>query len=104
MCLEKFMQTSMILSIKKRITMRNVRLLKPFLIHTAKNISSILDLGCGTGNHAIRLALQGYSLTGIDRSNDMLKIAENKAKNKGVHINLHNADIKTYSLNKNLMP
>ncbi len=29
---------------------------------------SILDIGCGTGRHAIELARRGYSITGIDLS------------------------------------
>jgi len=35
-------------------------------------IKSILDLGCGTGNHAILLARRGYRVTGVDLSADML--------------------------------
>jgi len=44
-------------------------------------IKSILDLGCGTGNHAISLAKRGYEVTGIDISPDMLKIARKKVFN-----------------------
>src|SRR5438477_349480 len=29
---------------------------------------SILDLGCGTGGHAIPLARRGYEVVGVDRS------------------------------------
>ena len=32
----------------------------------------LLDLGCGTGNHAIPLARRGYEVTGVDLSEDML--------------------------------
>lgn len=41
--------------------------------------STIVDLGCGTGNLTIPLALEGYKLTGIDLSEDMLAVAEQKA-------------------------
>jgi len=44
-------------------------------------IKTILDLGCGTGNHAIPLAKRGYEVTGIDISPDMLKIAKKKVSN-----------------------
>lgn len=36
----------------------------------------ILDLGCGTGGHAIPLARRGYRVTGVDRSAAMLARAE----------------------------
>lgn len=38
----------------------------------------ILDLGCGTGLHAVALAEQGIRVTGIDRSPDMLAAAESR--------------------------
>ncbi|MBI2320644.1 MAG: class I SAM-dependent methyltransferase [Chloroflexi bacterium] len=40
----------------------------------------VLDLGCGTGGHAIPLALRGYDVVGVDRSPDMLRAAEQKAR------------------------
>lgn len=44
--------------------------------------ASILDLGCGTGLHAIELAKRGYNVTGIDLSADMIAMAQ--SKNSGV--------------------
>lgn len=38
----------------------------------------ILDLGCGTGLHAVQLAQVGISATGVDRSPDMVAIAEKR--------------------------
>lgn len=40
---------------------------------------SILDLGCGTGNHAVPLAQRGYEVVGVDRSEAMLARAREKA-------------------------
>lgn len=40
----------------------------------------IIDIGCGTGNHSIRLSRLGYELTGVDISSAMLKIAKEKDK------------------------
>jgi SAM-dependent methyltransferase len=40
---------------------------------------SILDLGCGTGNHDFSLARRGYEVTGIDQSLPMLSLARKKA-------------------------
>ena len=42
--------------------------------------TSVLDLGCGTGQHAIRLAQRGYEVTGVDRSPEMLRIARVKSE------------------------
>lgn len=36
---------------------------------------SILDLGCGSGKHAIELAAKGYTITGVDKSEKMVSAA-----------------------------
>ncbi|MEA1886467.1 MAG: class I SAM-dependent methyltransferase [Bacteroidota bacterium] len=46
----------------------------------------ILDVGCGTGRHAIELAKRGYDVTGIDLSESQLKRAREKAKNEDLEI------------------
>jgi len=48
-------------------------------------IRTILDLGCGTGNHAFPLAKRGYEVTGVDRSGDMLVNARSKLDNFKSH-------------------
>jgi 2-polyprenyl-3-methyl-5-hydroxy-6-metoxy-1,4-benzoquinol methylase len=40
----------------------------------------ILDVGCGTGRHALELSKRGYQVTGIDLSESQLKRAKEKAK------------------------
>jgi SAM-dependent methyltransferase len=47
---------------------------------------SILDIGCGTGRHAIELTRRGYSITGIDLSASQLEKARQKAKEAGVQV------------------
>jgi SAM-dependent methyltransferase len=47
--------------------------------HGAAGAKSVLDLGCGTGNHALPLAERGHRVTGVDRSPDMLAQARAKA-------------------------
>lgn len=39
----------------------------------APSAQSILDLGCGTGRHAMLLAKEGYMIHGVDSSEEMLK-------------------------------
>lgn len=52
----------------------------------------ILDIGCGTGRHAIELAKRGYSVTGIDLSRAQLNRAGEKAKKADVTIDFLRAD------------
>jgi 2-polyprenyl-3-methyl-5-hydroxy-6-metoxy-1,4-benzoquinol methylase len=47
----------------------------------------ILDIGCGTGRHDIELAKRGYSVTGIDLSESLLRRAKEKAVILGLEIN-----------------
>ncbi|KAF0238884.1 MAG: methyltransferase family [Prolixibacteraceae bacterium] len=53
----------------------------------------ILDVGCGTGRHAIELAKRGYHITGIDLSESQLAWAREKAKKENLTIDfqLHDA-------------
>jgi SAM-dependent methyltransferase len=44
----------------------------------------ILDIGCGTGRHAIELARRGYRVTGIDLSPSQIERARAKAVAAGV--------------------
>jgi 2-polyprenyl-3-methyl-5-hydroxy-6-metoxy-1,4-benzoquinol methylase len=52
----------------------------------------ILDIGCGTGRHSIELAKRGYSLTGIDLSESLLKKAREKATEQKLQINFQMYD------------
>lgn len=44
-----------------------------------RKVHSVLDFGCGTGNHAVPLARRGYRVLGLDRSRQMLEHARHKA-------------------------
>lgn len=45
---------------------------------------SVLDIGCGTGRHAVELAKRGYHVTGVDMSSSMLAEAAKTAESAGV--------------------
>ena len=61
---------------------------------------SILELGCGTGNHAKFFSEYGYKILGIDRSKDMLEIAKKRfADDPNVTFEL--AEIEDYIIDKN---
>ena len=69
-----------------------------FQEYAAKPVRKVLDLGCGTGNHTLRLAAKGYEVVGIDRSSDMLHIAKRKAQERGLPLRLHQADMRDLDL------
>jgi SAM-dependent methyltransferase len=46
----------------------------------------VLDVGCGTGRHAVELAKRGYKMTGVDISNGMLAEAREAALGARVNI------------------
>jgi len=52
----------------------------------------IIDIGCGTGRHAIELSKRGYKITGIDLSDSQLTWAREKAKDAGVEIDFQRHD------------
>lgn len=47
---------------------------------------SVLDAGCGTGEHALYLAAKGYVATGIDISAVAIEKARNKAESRGLSV------------------
>lgn len=64
-----------------------IRYLKSLFVKYGIEPKDILDLGCGTGNVTIPLAEMGYRLTGLDMSAEMLSVAEEKSRSKGLQIN-----------------
>lgn len=57
----------------------------------------ILDIGCGTGRHAIELTKRGYSVTGVDLSENQIKRAREKAEEVGVTIDFQIQDARNLS-------
>lgn len=57
---------------------------------------TILDIGCGTGRHAIELARRGYSVTGIDLSESQLAKAQAKARKANVAVTFLRRDARDF--------
>lgn len=54
---------------------------------------SVIDLGCGTGIYSILFARQGLTVTGIDASREMLRLARNKAAAQSLNIEFLQGDL-----------
>ena len=57
----------------------------------------LLDLGCGTGRHALELAKRGHRVTGLDISAGMLAQARTKANAAGVCVEWIQGDATRFS-------
>lgn len=68
-----------------------------YCLDLATNAQSVLDLGCGTGAFATKLATN-KSITGVDPARGMLDIARNRPNGDGV--NWVEADAKTLRLDQ----
>jgi len=60
-------------------------------LNFGKNIR-IIDIGCGTGRHAIELSKRGYRVTAIDLSESQLARAKEKAKQCNLKIDFQQLD------------
>ena len=61
---------------------------------------AVLDCACGTGELTIRLNKSGFIMTGIDRSEEMLAVAQKKARRAGQKIPFVCQDMRALSLHK----
>lgn len=52
----------------------------------------VIDIGCGTARHAIELSRAGLSVTGVDLSIRLLEIGLQRARERGVLVNLIHTD------------
>lgn len=60
--------------------------------------ASILDVGAGTGRHAIALAKQGFKLSAIDSASRMLAVLQQKAEEENLAIKTIYADVLSFAL------
>ena len=71
-----------------------------FAEHGVPEGASVLDLGCGTGGHAVPLARRGYAVTGVDRSPEMVALAVEKAQRESLGARFEVGDIRTLRLDR----
>jgi SAM-dependent methyltransferase len=57
------------------------------------NGMDMLDLACGTGELSVRFAKEGFSVSGVDLSADMLAVAQAKAQEHGQQIPFYEQDM-----------
>ena len=72
---------------------------KAFLLDYLKQtaLSSVLDIGCGTGTFALEASRTGVRVLGVDLSDEMIQISRNKAEEIGSTATFSLADMRDLS-------
>ncbi|MBW8886649.1 MAG: methyltransferase domain-containing protein [Fibrobacteres bacterium] len=60
---------------------------------------SLIDVGCGTGNHDVLLAKHGFEVDGVDRSEDMIRVGRQRAEGMK-NLRFHLGDATDFRLGK----
>ncbi|MGC2063692.1 MAG: class I SAM-dependent methyltransferase [Thermodesulfovibrionales bacterium] len=63
-------------------------------------VRSLLDMGCGTGGHALLFAERGFNVVGVDLSERMLETAREKAMDRQLNVEFFKADIRHLKLDR----
>lgn len=71
-----------------------------YLLRFMKPGDTIADCACGTGQLSIRFAKAGHNVTGIDISERMLFVAQQKARKAGLRIPFVQQDMQKLALHK----
>lgn len=69
-----------------------------FTICNVKPNSTILDLACGSGLLALLLNVEGFNTDGLDLSEGMISIANDRFKGNHINRNLYEADMTDFKL------
>jgi 2-polyprenyl-3-methyl-5-hydroxy-6-metoxy-1,4-benzoquinol methylase len=56
------------------------------LVRRGEITGSVLDIGCGTGEHALLFASEGHEVWGIDSAPRAIEKAKEKAAERGLHV------------------
>ena len=70
----------------------------PLLVETSKRLTPgrALDLACGSGRNALRLAEQGWSVTAVDGSPAAIEILRSRASSRSVTVDMKVADLEKF--------
>jgi SAM-dependent methyltransferase len=71
---------------------------KCFAEFSTDAVENVADIGCGTGSITVPMAERGYKMTGLDISDEMLAIAQQKAQDAGADILLLGSDMRSFNL------
>ena len=69
---------------------------KLFAQYASGPVHEVLDLGCGTGSHAVSMARRGYAVTGVDVAPEMVSRARAKVAADGLPVAVSEGDIREY--------
>jgi SAM-dependent methyltransferase len=58
--------------------------------------ASVLDLCCGPGRHSLELARHGFSVTGVDRTQNYLETARKQVKTDGLKVEFIQEDMRSF--------
>lgn len=60
----------------------------------ASGMINLLDVACGEGSFAVEMAKNGWKVTGVDQSEEMLRLAHHRAKQNGLQIDFVKQDMR----------
>lgn len=60
---------------------------------------NLLDVACGEGSFCVEMAKKGWAVTGVDQSEEMLRLANHRAKKEKVKVNFQNQDMRFIDYN-----
>jgi len=60
-------------------------------------LTSVLDIGCGTGTFALEISQGGVKVLGVDLSDEMVEISKKKAQERGIIASFAKADMRDLS-------
>jgi SAM-dependent methyltransferase len=81
---------------------KEVEFVSAIIRRHAPDARTVLDVGCGTGIHACAFAREGYQVTGLDRSVEMLAKARERREQAGLNesgpVDFQQGDIRDFKL------